>query len=69
MSAVSPIWYTCDRVSRMQAIWAYVKANNLQDPKDKRKFVKDPKLELIFKFPVNMFSLNTRAIHLLNLLR
>lgn len=45
----------------MQAIWAYVKSNDLQDPKDRRQFLKDPKLETIFKYPVNMFSLNTRV--------
>eukprot|EP00892_Ulva_mutabilis_P000648 jgi/Ulvmu1/10584/UM065_0038.1 len=49
------------RMSRpevVKAVWAYVKANDLQDPKDRRKFLKDPKLELIFKFPVTMFTLN-----------
>jgi upstream activation factor subunit UAF30 len=50
-----------ERDSRPQVvkkIWDYIKANNLQNPKDKRKIILDEKLKTIFPRPVNMFSMN-----------
>ncbi|BAT93364.1 hypothetical protein LR48_Vigan05g004700 [Vigna angularis] len=40
------------QISRTQAlkvIWAYIKANNLQDPEDKRTIICDEKLKKIFE--------------------
>eukprot|EP00798_Chlamydomonas_sp_ICE-L_P005532 gene5532-4166_t len=42
----------------VKKIWDYVKANNIQDPKDRRSFICDAKLLTIFKPPVCMFSMN-----------
>jgi upstream activation factor subunit UAF30 len=42
----------------VKAIWNYIKENNLQNPNDKKDFLPDDKLKLIFKFPVNMFSMH-----------
>ncbi|MFD1950231.1 SWIB/MDM2 domain-containing protein [Sphingomonas arantia] len=43
-------------VSKM---WVYIKANDLQDPKDKRQINADAKLEKIFgKKSVSMFEMN-----------
>jgi upstream activation factor subunit UAF30 len=39
-------------------IWEYIKANNLQDPNDKRSILPDGKLGKILEAPVNMFSMN-----------
>jgi len=42
-------------------IWVYIKANNLQDPKDKRRILLDDKMKAVFgenkKF-VTMFNMN-----------
>lgn len=39
-------------------IWEYIKANNLQDPKDKRKIIPDAKLaKVLGPDPVDMFAL------------
>ena len=51
-----------ERASRPQVVkllWVYIKANNLQNPSDKRKIILDEKLKAIFPRPVNAFSLNT----------
>jgi DNA topoisomerase-1 len=41
-------------------LWEYIKANNLQDPKDKRSILPDDKLAKVFgsKEPVNMFKMS-----------
>ncbi len=51
-----------DPVTRGEAtkkIWDYIKANNLQDPKDKRQIVPDELLSKVFGSPqsINMFKL------------
>lgn len=40
-------------------IWDYIKANNLQDPDDKRQILPDPTLAHLFGStqPLNMFKL------------
>ncbi|GAA0727566.1 SWIB/MDM2 domain-containing protein [Sphingomonas japonica] len=39
-------------------VWAYIKANNLQDPNDKREIIADPALEAALgKSRVTMFEL------------
>jgi chromatin remodeling complex protein RSC6 len=44
-------------VSKM---WAYIKSNNLQDPKAKREIIADAKLKPVFggKDRVDMFEMN-----------
>ena len=42
----------------MKAVWDYVKAHRLQDPKDKRCLLPDAKLGTILTPPVDMFSMN-----------
>jgi chromatin remodeling complex protein RSC6 len=41
-------------------IWAYIKKNNLQDPKNKRDILADAKLKPVFggKDKVSMFEMN-----------
>ncbi|WIA29142.1 hypothetical protein OEZ86_011653 [Tetradesmus obliquus] len=46
------------RTQVVKAIWDYIKANNLQDPKDKRSIIPDAKLGTILTAPVTMFSMN-----------
>jgi len=43
----------------VKKIWAYIKANDLQDPADKRQIICDDKLQLVFKQDkVHMFTMN-----------
>ena len=42
----------------VKEIWKYIKANDLQDPKNRRNIVLDDKLATIFTAPVTMFSMN-----------
>lgn len=43
----------------MKKIWEYIKANDLQDPADKRQILCDEKLQLVFKVDkVHMFTMN-----------
>jgi len=46
------------RFKIVKAIWAYIKAHDLQDPADKRSIIPDAKLGTILTAPVNMFSMN-----------
>jgi upstream activation factor subunit UAF30 len=42
-----------------KALWAYIKSNDLQDPKDKRNILCDDKLKTLFqRDKVNMFKMN-----------
>jgi len=46
------------RTEVMKKLWDYIKANNLQDPKDKRTIQCDAKLKAVFaKDSVGMFEL------------
>lgn len=42
----------------VKKIWAYIKANDLQNPKDKRKIIVDDVLGTFLVSPVNMMSMN-----------
>jgi len=42
----------------VKKIWDYIKANNLQDPSDRRKIRPDENLKPIFPTTVTMFSMN-----------
>ena len=44
----------------VRAMWDYIKANNLQNPKNKRKILLDEKLSTLFKSPLDMFSMNSQ---------
>ena len=43
----------------VKKLWAYIKKNNLQDPKNKRNIIADAKLKPVFggKGVVNMFEM------------
>jgi chromatin remodeling complex protein RSC6 len=42
----------------VKKLWAYIKKNNLQNPKNKRNIIADAKLKLVFgKGEVNMFEM------------
>lgn len=47
------------RTEVTKALWAYIKANNLQDPTNKRNINADEKLKKVFggKETVNMFEM------------
>ncbi len=48
------------RTEVTKKLWAYIKANNLQDPKNKRNILPDEKLAKVFggtKKSVNMFEM------------
>ena len=48
----------CPRTQVVQKLWEYIKANDLQDPKDRRRILLDDKLKTIFPGKrVNMFSM------------
>eukprot|EP00775_Hariotina_reticulata_P013688 gene13688-13810_t len=56
-----------DGLQVVKAVWDYVKANNLQNPKDKREIIVDEKLGKVFTPPMNMFSMNKQiAAHVFN---
>lgn len=43
----------------VKKIWEYIKANDLQDPSDKRQILCDEKLQSVFKTDkVHMFTMN-----------
>lgn len=47
------------RMTVVKKLWEYIRANNLQNPKDKRKIMCDEKFQKIFKAKsVTMFSMN-----------
>lgn len=49
---------TCARTEVVKKLWEYIKANNLQDPKDRRRILLDDKMKTIFPgSSVNMFSM------------
>jgi upstream activation factor subunit UAF30 len=56
------------RTEAVKSIWKYIKANNLQDPKNKRMINADAKLKVVFggKAQVSMFDM---AKHLANNLK
>ena len=47
------------RTEVTKKVWAYIKKNNLQDPKNKRDIIADDKLKVVFggKAKVNMFEM------------
>lgn len=47
------------RTEVVKSLWAYIKKNDLQDPKNKRNINADDKLKLVFggKKQVNMFEM------------
>jgi upstream activation factor subunit UAF30 len=46
------------RTEVTKKLWAYIKKNNLQDPKNKRDILADDKLKAVFgKAKVNMFEM------------
>jgi hypothetical protein len=48
----------CPRTQVVKKLWEYIKANNLQDPKDRRRVLLDDKMKTIFPGKsVNMFSM------------
>eukprot|EP00879_Flechtneria_rotunda_P005520 GHRR01005813.1.p1 GENE.GHRR01005813.1~~GHRR01005813.1.p1 ORF type:complete len:258 (+),score=95.00 GHRR01005813.1:168-941(+) len=49
---------TMARTQVVKSIWDYIKQNNLQNPKDKRKIILDEKLATLFTTPLTMFSMN-----------
>ncbi|KAG2452960.1 hypothetical protein HYH02_002297 [Chlamydomonas schloesseri] len=51
---------TLPRTQVVKRLWEYIKANNLQDPKDKRKILLDDKLKTLFSSPLTMFTMNTQ---------
>jgi upstream activation factor subunit UAF30 len=42
----------------VKQLWEYIRANNLQDPDDKRNIIVDDKLGTLFQAPLNMFNIN-----------
>ncbi|PNH01784.1 Protein TRI1, partial [Tetrabaena socialis] len=48
------------RTQVVKRLWEYIRANNLQDPRDKRKILLDAKLKTLFTSPLTMFSMNTQ---------
>lgn len=42
----------------MKQLWEYIRANNLQDPANKRNIIVDKKLGTLFKAPLDMFNIN-----------
>lgn len=48
------------RTEVVQKIWQYIKAHDLQNPKDKRKILPDEVLGTILTAPVNMMSMNSQ---------
>jgi chromatin remodeling complex protein RSC6 len=47
------------RTELTKKLWAYIKKNNLQDPKNKRQIIADDKLKVVFngKKSVSMFEM------------
>lgn len=49
---------SCPRTQVVKKLWEYIKSNNLQDPKNRRKIILDDKLKTIFPGKsINMFSM------------
>ncbi|GFR46711.1 hypothetical protein Agub_g8332 [Astrephomene gubernaculifera] len=46
------------RTQVVKRLWDYIKANNLQDPSNKRNILLDDKLRTIFTPPLTMFSMS-----------
>ena len=44
----------------VKKIWEYIKAHDLQNPKDRRKIIPDEVLGTILTPPVNMMSMNSQ---------
>ncbi|EGG08008.1 uncharacterized protein MELLADRAFT_77485 [Melampsora larici-populina 98AG31] len=50
---------TCSRPQVVKKIWEHIKANDLQDPKDKRQIICDEKMKAVFNVKtVHMFTMN-----------
>ena len=55
------------RTEVVSKVWEYIKANNLQNPANKREILADDKLQAVFggKSKVSMFEMNKHfALHL-----
>ena len=50
------------RTEVVSKVWEYIKANNLQNPEDKREILSDEKLQAVFagKSKVSMFEMTGR---------
>jgi upstream activation factor subunit UAF30 len=58
---------TGSRTGIVKAVWAYIKAHDLQDPADRRKIRVEGDLASIFTPPITMFSMNKQiGKHLLD---
>lgn len=42
----------------VKQLWTYIKANDLQDPANRRKIIVDAKLATVFTSPLDMFTMN-----------
>ena len=51
------------RTEIIKKLWAYIKKNNLQDPKNKRNIVPDEKLAKVFgaKSAIDMFQMTKKV--------
>ena len=55
------------RTGIVKAVWAYIKAHDLQDPSDRRRIRVKGDLASIFTPPITMFSMNKQiGKHLLD---
>jgi upstream activation factor subunit UAF30 len=51
------------RTEVVKGLWAYIKANNLQNPEDRREIILDDKMKILFKVDkFTMFTLNKYVV-------
>ncbi|KAK9842825.1 hypothetical protein WJX74_002974 [Apatococcus lobatus] len=46
------------RCQVVKRLWEYIKANNLQDPENKRRIIPDDKLQTLFTTPLDQLNMN-----------
>lgn len=57
----------CSRPQVVKKIWDYIKANELQNPEDKRQIICDDAMKKVFnQNSVHMFTMNVRVLSLLS---